>query len=87
VFPFFWDVMLRHWVTGAGRSENTKSPEDAAVVRKRTLLATGSFVGCRNRNVGKFSITISVTGSLVRGSECREFWYKDLKVGKFGTRI
>jgi len=32
VSAFFLDVMPRHWVTGAGRTETTGSTEDAAIV-------------------------------------------------------
>ena len=94
VSAFFWDVMPRHWVIGAGRAETTESTEDAAIV---VMYVLGDWILCAVQNskcwevwyggwiVGKFGTRNGVWGTLVRGSECGEVWYGGRSVGKFGT--
>ena len=94
VSAFFWDVMPRHWVIGAGKAETIQSTEDAAIV---VMCGNGDWilcavqkskcweVWCGGRSVGKFGTGVGVWGSLVRGSECGEVWYVGRSFGKFGT--
>jgi len=82
VYAFFWDVMPRHWVTGAGRAEATESTEDAAIV---VTYVIGDRKLCAVRK--QKCTRIGVTGSLVRGSRCRKVWYKNRSDWKFSTRV